>query len=200
MGSENYEGNQAYKMLEWEHNCVIQALSKVLGKGQIELVREIVDGKLGGITMINQIENNSVIKKLLVALNFRSLIEGGAKWKNIRQLLGGEAKKGRFYAIWWHGGQQKEDWTDAPTQTSDHAFAIFCNDTDIEVPVTNLPDFDLGHPTDEEWVSVFIPKMKDKIIPCTRRDVLSSYHAPKQVKYVKGRDDRRKDRRFSYNG
>jgi hypothetical protein len=185
------------KMPEWAHNCVLQALSKVLKESQFSLAERLVKEKIGGVEKTSTITDGPVIKKVLVGLKFKPLIEGGCTWKKARQLMGGQNPKGRFFAIWWRNG--KEDWTDKPTKDqglSDHAFAIYCNDTDIEVPVTNMRSFDIKHPLEDGWVSVFIPEV---VVPCEQRLVLPKYKGPKDQEGNRAVEEDRADRRFQYN-
>ena len=93
---------------------------------------------------------------------------------------------------------KQEDWTrtERKGQSSDHAFAVYCNKTDIEVPVTNLRDFDLHRPKDDEFVRVFTPPW---VIPCPRRLVLPKYKGPPDQNGKRVVDTDRSDRRFQYN-
>ena len=173
------EGGSAYKQMEWSKDCVMLALSKVLKESSGTLAKRIVDGNIGGVTRIEQMENGSVIKKVLAALKFTPVIEGGCKWKDMKVRL--RSINGRVYAVWWYN-RKHEDWTDKPIQIgkSDHAFAIYCNDIDLEIPTTNWEDFDKHHPSDEEWVSVFKP---EKLVPCQWRSVLPPNSRDRRMTY-----------------
>jgi len=165
---KKYEGEEKYKLKEWGENCVMQALSKVLGKSVFVLAKELVDEGVGDLTKIEEMENGATIKKVLVALRFTALREGGSTWKDARQLVGALGDKGRLYAVWWHDG--KEDWTNKPVRPghSDHAFSIYACKNFLELPPTNSSDFDKGHPKDTEWVTVFAPP-KASLIECQPR-------------------------------
>lgn len=161
---------EKYVQQEWGKNCVMFALSKVLSVSTFELAKRIVDNNIGGVTMIKQMENGSVIKKVLHDLGFVSLLEGGGKWSAIRPtILGyGRVTKGsetrdqqaKFYAVFWRK-KSKEDWTDKDVApgSSDHAFTIFISGTTISIPPTNDRDFDKSHNPlkDDDFVSVFRP-------------------------------------------
>ena len=71
MSGRGSEAPPKYVLQEWGKNCVMQALSKVMGRNIHELARYIVDNNIGGVTMIKQIENGSVIKKVLAGLGFQ---------------------------------------------------------------------------------------------------------------------------------
>ncbi len=176
-----------YVQQDWDKNCVMFALSKVLSESTNALARRIVDNNIGGVTMIKQMEDGSVIKKVLQALGFTSLIEGGAQWSKMKLLVqsaglntdkngkfvetysytaqnGREVhtheKQAKFYAVYWRN-KQKEDWTDKdvlPGQ-SDHAFCIYVSGPTISIPPTNDKDFDTSHspPKDTDFISVFKP-------------------------------------------
>jgi hypothetical protein len=175
-----------YEQQEWGKNCVMFALSKVLSVSTNSLARYIVDHNTGGVTMIKQMENGSVVKRVLVDLGFVSLMEGGAKWSRMKLLVGsygldtdnngklvetmyfdnnGNKKythetKAKFYGVYWrHKG--KEDWTDKDVQPgmSDHAFTIYIAGTTISIPPTNDSTFDASHspPKDDDFISVFRP-------------------------------------------
>lgn len=163
-----YEGEDKYKLKEWGQNCVMQALSKVLSTSVFALAKQLVDSGTGGLTMIEEMENGATIKKVLVALHFTPLREGGCSWKDARQLLGAQKNKGRCYAVWWHDGA--EDWTNKPVRPghSDHAFSIYCCQKFLELPPTNSTDFDKGHPKDTEYVSVYIPPA-NQLVACQPR-------------------------------
>jgi hypothetical protein len=174
------EGGSPYKQMEWAKDCVMQALSKVLGESTGTLAKRIVDQRIGGVTRIDEMENGSVIKRVLLALRFTPLVEGGCTWATARHRMRGI--NGRLYGVWWYN-RRTEDWTDKPVQIgqSDHAFSIWCNDSDIEVPTTNWRDFDTGHPTDDEWVSVFRPPT---LIKCQKRTVLSPNSRDRRFTYA----------------
>ena len=147
----------AYEQQEWGKNCVMFALSKVLGESTGALAKRIVDGRIGGVTMIKQMENSSVIKKVLAELGFTPVIEGGAKWGALRTLIKAKAPR-RFYATYWRN-KTAEDWSDrevAPGR-SDHAFTILAYDEAILLPGTNDSTFDRGHPTADDFISAWLP-------------------------------------------
>lgn len=174
-----------YVQQEWGKNCVMFALSKVLGVSTNDLARRIVDGNLGGVTMIKQMENGSVVKKVLHALGFVPLIEGGAKWSAMKLLVRSHGlntdsrgnpvgtfshttkkgyihtthfKQAKFYAVYWRH-KDYEDWTDKPVipGASDHAFTIHVSGPTINIPPTNDATFDASHspPKDDDFISVF---------------------------------------------
>lgn len=168
-----------YVMQEWDKNCVMQALSKVLGRNIHELARYIVDNNIGGVTMISEMENGSVIKKVLADLGFQTLMEGGATWREMRPLVlnygavkdlrvvgrssSGKPIKSRhvwrsFYAVYWRH-KNREDWTNKAVQPglSDHAFTLIVDGPTIQIPKTNDSTFDTSHnPLQEsDFVSVF---------------------------------------------
>jgi hypothetical protein len=82
--------------------------------------------------------------------------------------MGAQRNKGRFFATWWRKGA--EDWTNKPVRPgeSDHAFAIYCCASFLELPPTNTADFDKAHPKDDEWVSVYMPPARI-LIACQPR-------------------------------
>jgi hypothetical protein len=176
-----------YQEQEWGKNCVMFALSKVLSRGTHDLAKYIVDNNIGGVTMIKQMENGSVIKKVLTELGFVSLMEGGAKWSQMRDIIRGyglntdsqgklvetfsyvdkngrphttHEKQAKFYAVYWRR-KGKEDWTDKDVAPglSDHAFTIYVAGPTINIPPTNDSTFDASHspPQDDDFVSVFRP-------------------------------------------
>lgn len=178
---------EKYQQQEYGKNCVMFALSKALSKSTDTLAREIVDGNIGGVTMIKQMENGSVIKKVLAALGFVSLVPGGAKWSAMKPVVLGYGqhtdrdgklvevfshvarngmtitthdKQAKFYAVFWRR-KSAEDWTDRDVApgASDHAFTIYVSGTTINIPPTNDRDFDTSHNPlkDDDFVSVFRP-------------------------------------------
>jgi hypothetical protein len=186
MSGRGSEAPPKYVLQEWGKNCVMQALSKVMGRNIHELGRYIVDNNIGGVTMIKQIENGSVIKKVLAGLGFRSLHEGGLSWAKMRPLvlnygtlrdsrgdlveefvgttsygkpLTSHYTSRKFYAVYWRR-KQKEDWTDKEVQpgAADHAFTLIVNGPTIFIPPTNDTDFDTSHNPlkDDDFISVFM--------------------------------------------
>lgn len=178
---------EKYQQQEWGKNCVMFALSKALSVGTGRLARYIVDNGVGGVTMIRQMENGSVIKKVLAELGFVSLMEGGAKWSEMKLLVRSyglntdgkgrlveeysytdrngfthttHEKQAVFYAVFWRG-KEHEDWTDKEVLPgrSDHAFTIYVAGPTINIPPTNDRDFDESHspPRDTDYISVFRP-------------------------------------------
>ena len=167
-----------YGMQDWDKNCVMQALSKVLGEDIHRLAERIVDGNIGGVKMISEMENGSVIQKVLAALGFHSLIPGGATWKvmkpvvlnygAVKQHVVGQTSRGKqiksrtatrsFYSVFWRR-KNREDWTDKAVQPglSDHAFTLIVNGPSIVIPKTNDKAFDTSHNPlkDDDFVSVF---------------------------------------------
>lgn len=150
-------GGSVYKQQEWGKNCVMFAFSKVLGKSTGTLAKEIVDGHIGGVERIEDMENSSVIKRVLIAYRFTPVIEGGAKWATLRTSIRSKAPR-RLYATYWRN-KQAEDWTDKEVKPgkSDHAFTILSYSTCILLPMTNNSTFDNGHPTDTDWISAWVP-------------------------------------------
>ena len=186
MSGRGSEAPPKYVLQEWGKNCVMQALSKVMGRNIHELARYIVDNNIGGVTMIRQIENGSVIKKVLAGLEFRSLHEGGLSWVKMKPLVlnygtlqdlrgdlveefvGMRHTASRSPATTPAGNsmpcdrrrKQKEDWTDKEVQpgAADHAFTLIVNGSTILIPPTNDTDFDTSHNPlkDDDFISVFM--------------------------------------------
>lgn len=179
MSGRGKDAEPKYVMQDWDKNCVMLALSKVLGENIHRLAERIVDNNIGGVKMIKEMENGSVIKRVLAALGFQTLKEGGATWKEMKPLVlnygalkdpkvVGQTSYGKeiqsrhdrrsFYAVYWrHKG--KEDWTDKPVKpgASDHAFTLIVDGPKIFIPPTNDSTFDKSHNPllDTDFVSVF---------------------------------------------
>lgn len=169
--SAEYTGDPKYKMQDYDKNCVMIALSRAMSTSIFDLSKQIVDGNLGGVTNISEMENGSTIKKVLAALHFQTLSEGGLRWSAMKPLIlnyGAVGATGnpphvkypthKFYCVYWHN-KTSEDWTDKPTRPgqSDHAFTIIIHNKTISIPPTNAPDWDRAHNPlrDDDFVSVF---------------------------------------------
>jgi len=151
------EGGGVYKQQEWGKNCVMFALSKVLGQSTGALAQAIVNGHIGGVARIEDMENSSIIKEVLLAYRFTPVIEGGAKWKALCNSIRSHAPR-RLYATYWRH-KQAEDWSNKSVQPgrSDHAFTILAYSTCMLLPLTNDSTFDASHPTDDDWISAWVP-------------------------------------------
>lgn len=170
------------KQLDWEKNCALFALSKVLGKSTGDLAKEIVDGGLGGVTAIRQLENPTKIKAVLEAMDFKPVVEDwdaqrhSDEWSEMKRHIHAKRVKsrpltGRLFGIWWRNKSKKWNDADVPPGQSDHAFTILANGQDIELPATNMADFDRGRPRDDDSVSVWYPPA-DKLKAAPRHPVL----------------------------
>jgi hypothetical protein len=162
-GEDFDEGGSAFKQQEWGKNCVMFALSKVLGESSGVLAKRIVDQHLGGVQRIEDLANAPVIKSVLAALGFTSLIEGGGKWSDMRTRIHTKAPR-RLFAIYWRN-KSAEDWSNKDVQPgrSDHAFTILAYSTCMLLPKTNDASFDGAHPDNADWISVWCPPAGDGI-------------------------------------